>query len=85
MGVALVYDITDEKSFKHIFKWHENISKILIGNKCDMEEYMVSFYETSAKSSVNINEAFVKLARDILVRVKQADRKETIKTRESCC
>ncbi|CAD6583184.1 MAG: GTP-binding protein [Tremellales sp. Tagirdzhanova-0007] len=46
MGILLVYDVTDEKSFNNIRTWHSNIeqhassgvNKILIGNKCDYEE-----------------------------------------------
>jgi len=44
MGILLVYDVTDEKSFGNIRNWIRNIeqhatesvNKILIGNKCDM-------------------------------------------------
>ena len=58
----------------------EGVQRILIGNKCDMasrkvvdystgkelaDEYNVRFLETSAKSSTNVEEAFVSLARDI--------------------
>ncbi|POW02413.1 hypothetical protein PSHT_12132 [Puccinia striiformis] len=43
MGILLVYDVTDEKSFENIRNWHANIdqhasegvNKILIGNKSD--------------------------------------------------
>lgn len=46
MGILLVYDVTDEKSFNNIRTWHSNIeqhaspgvNKILIGNKCDWNE-----------------------------------------------
>ncbi|KAG7558239.1 hypothetical protein FFLO_02802 [Filobasidium floriforme] len=46
MGILLVYDVTDEKSFNNIRTWHANIeqhasegvNKILIGNKCDWDE-----------------------------------------------
>ncbi|GFZ43144.1 Ras-related protein SEC4, partial [Saitozyma sp. JCM 24511] len=46
MGILLVYDVTDEKSFSNIRTWHSNIeqhaspgvNKILIGNKCDWDE-----------------------------------------------
>jgi len=43
MGILLVYDVTDERSFDNIRTWYSNIeqhasegvNKILIGNKCD--------------------------------------------------
>ncbi|KAG2457409.1 RAB15 protein, partial [Polypterus senegalus] len=43
LGIFLVYDITSERSFKHIMKWAsdvdeyapEKVQKILIGNKAD--------------------------------------------------
>jgi len=42
MGIFLVYDVTDERSFDHIRAWHSDIeqhapgvNKILIGNKSD--------------------------------------------------
>jgi len=46
MGILLVYDVTDEKSFQNIRTWHSNIeqhasagvNKILIGNKCDWND-----------------------------------------------
>ena len=45
MGILLVYDVTDEKSFKNVGNWMkqieqnaaDNVNKILIGNKCDAE------------------------------------------------
>lgn len=49
MGILLVYDVTDEKSFHNIRNWIKNIdehasegvNKILVGNKCDCEEKKV--------------------------------------------
>ncbi len=50
MGILLVYDITDESSFANVRNWMrqidqsaaENVNRILIGNKCDMEEQRVN-------------------------------------------
>ncbi|XP_066193833.1 ras-related protein Rab-13 isoform X2 [Sylvia atricapilla] len=57
------------------------VERLLLGNKCDMEgrrkvqrdaaeklakEHGIRFFETSAKSSENVEEAFRTLARDIL-------------------
>lgn len=44
MGILLVYDVTDEGSFKNVRNWMQNIeqhasekvNKILVGNKSDM-------------------------------------------------
>ncbi|CAI2172183.1 11216_t:CDS:2 [Funneliformis geosporum] len=83
MGILLVYDVTDERSFK---KQHasEGVNKILIGNKCDWvekkaitkeqgqalaDEFGIRFLETSAKANINVEEAFFTLARDIKKRL----------------
>ncbi|CAF98321.1 unnamed protein product, partial [Tetraodon nigroviridis] len=89
MGIMLVYDISNEKSFENIKNWIRNIEehassdveKMILGNKCDMTDrrqvskdrgeklaidYGVKFLETSAKSSLNVEEAFYTMARDIL-------------------
>uniref|UniRef100_A0A3P9IH82 small monomeric GTPase n=1 Tax=Oryzias latipes TaxID=8090 RepID=A0A3P9IH82_ORYLA len=89
MGIMLVYDICNEKSFDNIKNWIRNIEehassdveKMILGNKCDMTDrrqvskdrgeklaidYRVKFLETSAKSSLNVEEAFYTMARDIL-------------------
>ncbi|XWS59775.1 hypothetical protein CRYUN_Cryun08bG0150400 [Craigia yunnanensis] len=46
MGILLVYDVTDESSFNNIRNWirnieqhaSDNVNKILVGNKADMDE-----------------------------------------------
>ena len=88
MGIMLVYDITNEKSFENIRNWIRNIEehasqdveKMVLGNKCDMTdrrmvskergeklaiEHGIKFMETSAKGSINVEESFFTLARDI--------------------
>ncbi|XP_039257335.1 ras-related protein Rab-10-like [Styela clava] len=88
-GIMLVYDITNPKSFDNISKWlrnieehaSEDVERMLLGNKCDMEEkrmiskergeqiareHGIKFYETSAKNNINIEKAFMTLATDIL-------------------
>ncbi|KAM6245965.1 ras-related protein Rab-8B isoform 3-T4 [Spheniscus humboldti] len=92
MGIMLVYDITNEKSFDNIKNWIRNIEehassdveRMILGNKCDMNEkrqvskekgeklaidYGIKFLETSAKSSINVEEAFFTLARDIMTKL----------------
>jgi len=94
MGIMLVYDITNEKSFDNIKNWIRNIEehasqdveKMILGNKCDMNdrrevtkergeelaiEYGIKFMETSAKASINVEEAFYTLARDIKAKMEK--------------
>jgi len=91
MGIMLVYDITNAKSFDNIAKWlrnidehaNEDVEKMILGNKCDMEdsrvvqkergeaiarEHGIKFMETSAKNNVNIEKAFHELAESILAK-----------------
>lgn len=49
MGIMLVYDITNEKSFENIVKWlrnidehaNEDVERMILGNKCDMTDKRV--------------------------------------------
>lgn len=91
MGILLVYDVTNAKSFDNIAKWlrnieehaNEDVEKIIIGNKCDMEErrviptergeeiasaHNIPFIETSAKANINIDRVFLELTDAILAR-----------------
>lgn len=62
----------------------DNVDKILVGNKCDMEsekvvettrgqalaeEYSIKFFETSAKNNINVVESFEAIAKDIKKRL----------------
>uniref|UniRef100_A0A0N5AR57 Ras-related protein Rab-13 n=1 Tax=Syphacia muris TaxID=451379 RepID=A0A0N5AR57_9BILA len=92
MGIMLVYDITNAKSFDNIAKWlrnidehaSEDVEKMLLGNKSDMidrrvistesgqkmaADHGIRFFETSARSSTNIDAAFYELAGAILDKV----------------
>ena len=85
----LVYDITDLESFQNLNTWlieieknaSKNVNKILVGNKCDMEnerkvtveqgkefadQYGMKFFETSAKDSINVSDAFVLMTKEIM-------------------
>ena len=84
--------MTDRESFSAIENWmgevekhaSDNISRILVGNKSDMEDarqvstdegkeqaehYNVRFLETSAKDCKNVEEAFTIMTREIKSRV----------------
>ena len=45
-GIMIVYDVTDEKSFKNVPKWirkikelsNPNVQKVLVANKCDLKQ-----------------------------------------------
>lgn len=88
-GIIIAYDITDYNSFESITNYWlkdikenapQNIIKVLVGNKCDKpnrviteeegkklaEKYCMSFFETSAKSGLNVNEVFLHITKQIL-------------------
>ena len=85
-GILLIYDVTNRESFKNLENWlieieknaSENVLKILIGNKNDLEDERditpdegkafanrngMQFIETSAKMNTNVNEAFETLGK----------------------
>jgi len=88
-GVLVVYDITDRESFENLNSWlieieknaNKNVFKILIGNKCDLEDKRkvtyqegkdfadsngMKFLETSAKTAAKVEEAFQQLTNEII-------------------
>lgn len=100
MGIMVVYDVTDEKSYTNVTKWmskiaenaNRNVDKILVANKCDLEEKRkitrvrgesladtlgISYVEMSALSNSNIDNAFTTLAKDILNRVLRCEEDES--------
>ena len=87
-GCFIVYDITNETSFDNIEKWYEQIqsetskeiSIVLVGNKCDLENerkvptekakdkaknLKCAFFETSALNGINIDKIFEELVNTI--------------------
>lgn len=86
-GIIFVYDVTNEESFVNIEKHLQSASpyarRILVGNKCDLEEdrmvtkerglaladdWGIKFVETSAKSGTNVRQMFITIATEIMQR-----------------
>jgi small GTP-binding protein len=90
-GCFIVYDITNEQSFENVEKWFEQVQKegskdvsiILVGNKCDLENERkvpkekgeekakllnIPFFETSALSNIKIEDIFTVIAENIYER-----------------
>jgi len=89
----MIFDTCDRESFSHVDNWldevnkyvNESTCKILIGNKCDLEDERVvgkdqglnlarqfsncAFMETSAKAKIGVNDIFFDLVRQINQRV----------------
>lgn len=88
MGIILTYAINERETFTDIQNWlkqiklhaSENVTKVLVGNKLDLEqdrqvtysegadlaaEMGVKFFETSAYNGTNINELFMSMAEEI--------------------
>lgn len=87
-GIIIVYDVTDRDTFENVKTWMSEIDKfatqgvckILVGNKCDMNEerqvtyeegqqlakqYEIPFLEASAKKSVNVANSFLTMSQAI--------------------
>ena len=66
-GIILVYDITDNDSFRNIEKWLgdieryglKDVNKLLIGNKCDLTEKRVVEYEKGKQLANDLNIIFI--------------------------
>ncbi len=87
-----MYDITNRETFGHVESWlheigrytnTESVSKLVIGNKCDIEnkrqvptsdgqdfcfKLSIPFCETSARTNSNVEEAFSMIVSEILQR-----------------
>lgn len=66
MGIMLVYDITNERSFENIVKWlrnidehaNEDVEKMILGNKCDMEDKRIVSREKGEAVSPGFSNQF---------------------------
>lgn len=87
-GIIMVYDVTSQESFDHVQDWlqevnrysSEGTSKLLIGNKSDRDDKVVSTekgqeyakelgipcLETSAKTAANVEAAFLAMASELI-------------------
>ncbi len=88
-GIIIMYDITSENSFTSLKKWvnsikeecGQNMQKIMVGNKCDLNwervvrkeralqysnEENIDYIETSSKTGENIRAAIVKLCEKVI-------------------
>lgn len=87
-GIIIVYDVTDRETFDNVRTWiteiekysQAGVCKILVGNKCDMEDrrqvtyeegkefasqFGMPFLETSAKATQRVDEAFDTMTKEI--------------------
>ncbi|CAD8202605.1 unnamed protein product [Paramecium pentaurelia] len=102
-AVFVLYSINQRDSFEKLQDWltelhesaHEEIVKILVGNKSDMERNVQKeeaekfmntnnfslFFETSAKTGENVEKAFVEAVKLVIMRMFTSDSfKNSIKT-----
>ena len=104
-GAIIVYDVTNKESFNKIKFWiNEIISKcpsdiiiLIIGNKTDIKErvvsydegnllaqkYQIEYFETSAKTGNNITLIFEKLLFEIIKKQNQNESKSFMNERSS--
>ena len=95
-GIIILFDVTNRESFDNVKKWISEIDKydcvytekILVGNKCDLEQKRVvssedaekfannmdmTYVETSAKKSTHINDLFENMLRKIIKKYHNID------------
>lgn len=102
-GIIIVYDVTNRDSFDNVRQWmqeiekfaSENVNKLLVGNKSDLEEqrevtydegvelakkFDIPFLEVSAKNSLHVDDTFTTMATEIQTRfLKEKSQKKDVK------
>ncbi|XP_019188540.1 PREDICTED: ras-related protein RIC1-like [Ipomoea nil] len=79
-GIIVVYDVTDEDSFKNIKQWlneinryaSETVNKLLVGNKCDLASTRAVSYETAKAFADEIGIPFMETSAKDATNVEQA-------------
>jgi len=112
-GIIIVFDVTKKETFTNVATWlqviddnFEDVSIILFGNKCDLEEKRqvtneeaikfaqdnkLTYFETSAKSKINIKEGISAIANDVYKKYKNVEqtiklsKKKVGKKKSACC
>lgn len=80
MGIMLVYDITNEKSFENIKNWIRNIEenasadveKMLLGNKCELEEKRQVTKEKGEQLAIEYGIKFIETSAKASIHVQEA-------------
>jgi len=80
MGILLVYDVTDERSFSNIQNWYSNVEqhasegvdKILIGNKCDWTEKKVVTEERGQQLATELGIKYLETSAKANINVEEA-------------
>ena len=95
-GIIVVYDITDEKSFKSVEMWlgeiskyaNEGVAKMIVANKSDMEESRAVSVEKGSELAKKLQVPFIETSAKASINVEKAfllmaeEIKKTSKTRK---
>merc|ERR1712146_664974 len=65
-GIIVVYDVTDRETFNNVKQWlheidryaNENVNKLLVGNKCDLETRRQVKYENGVELAESLNRIY---------------------------
>ncbi|OTF76923.1 ras-related protein Rab-8A,-like protein, partial [Euroglyphus maynei] len=80
MGIMLVYDVTNEKSFDNIKNWIRNIEehassdveKMILGNKCDIQDRRQVSRERGEQLAIEYNIKFMETSAKSSCNVEEA-------------